>query len=87
VGSGGKQVKISIADIYISPERQRQDIDPAYIESLAHSISTVGLIHPILVEWLAVGALEDGTVNTFQFALVAGECRIKAHRALVLLEI
>jgi len=70
-------VKIPIDSITILPSRQRKYIDPNDITKLAHSIRTIGLIHPIVVE-----DTDDG-----RYELIAGECRLRAHRELNLLDI
>lgn len=64
----GEYHSIEVASISVSPDRQRKEVDEAHIESLAESIRKRGLIHPIVVQ-------RDHT-------LVAGECRLRAHRLL-----
>jgi ParB/RepB/Spo0J family partition protein len=59
---------VLVDSIDVAPDRQRKDIPDAYIQSLADSIRRRGLIHPIVVQ-------RDHT-------LVAGECRLRAHRLL-----
>ena len=59
---------IPVDSIDVAPDRQRKEIPDAYIESLADSIRRRGLIHPIVIR-------RDHT-------LVAGECRLRAHKLL-----
>ena len=58
---------IDISSINIASERQRQDFDPEALTDLANSISTHGLLHPIVVRETALGLV-----------LVAGERRLRA---------
>lgn len=58
---------ISYSQISIPKDRQRKEFKPEAIVDLANSISTVGLIHPVVVR-------REGT----GYALVAGERRLKA---------
>ena len=53
--------------LIISPERQRKDFDPEALTDLANSISSLGLLHPIVVRETALGVV-----------LVAGERRLRA---------
>lgn len=65
----GQHGIIALSDITIRrDERQRRDLDSAYISSLADSIRRLGLIHAVVIT-------RDAT-------LVAGECRIAACRQL-----
>lgn len=59
-------MRLAISEITVSPERQRQDFTD--IESLAESISRIGLINPIVL--------------TEANALVAGERRLRAIKSL-----
>lgn len=56
-----------VADIFISPTRQRKVFTPESIQELAASIAEVGLIHPLVVRKVSS-----------QIILVAGERRLKA---------
>jgi len=58
---------ISIADIVISENRQRQEFDPEALQELADSIESGQLMHPIVLR-------QSGDVLT----LVAGERRLRA---------
>lgn len=64
---------IPISSVIVLPDRQRKFMDPAHIASLAESIGRLGLIHPIVLD-------EDN-------ALIAGECRLEAHKLLRLTSI
>src|ERR1700754_4127635 len=59
---------IQIHDIMIQPNRQRKEFDNDELVKLAGSISTLGLIQPIVVRKNAEGVV----------VLVAGERRLKA---------
>ena len=63
-----------ISDISAT-HRQRQDIPPDHITSLADSILRLGLINPILVR------CSTDSVKLFS-SLVAGQCRLMAFRQL-----
>lgn len=58
---------VSISDIIIKPERQRQLFNPDAHQELISSIETIGLLHPPVIRD------EDG-----ELVLVAGERRLKA---------
>jgi DNA modification methylase len=58
---------IHIDKLIIAPNRQRRDFDPEALTDLANSISSLGLLHPIVARETA-----DGIV------LVAGERRLRA---------
>jgi 16S rRNA G966 N2-methylase RsmD len=54
--------------ITVEPDRQRRSVPDSHIENLAESISSHGLLHPIIV--------------TRENTLVVGECRLKAWKYL-----
>ena len=58
---------VPFSEIIISPNRQRQEFDPEALMDLSNSISTVGLMHPIVVRETPAGPV-----------LVAGERRLRA---------
>lgn len=62
------------SDLIILPNRQRRDFEPEALTDLANSISSLGLLHPIVVR-----ETPDGLV------LVAGERRLRALETLWLL--
>jgi ParB-like chromosome segregation protein Spo0J/DNA modification methylase len=59
---------LPLADITISPERQRQEFDPEALEELGTSIQKLGLLHPVVVRDSGEG----------KYRLVAGERRLRA---------
>ena len=61
-------------DLIISPNRQRREFEPESLTDLANSISSLGLLHPIVVR-----ETPDGLV------LVAGERRLRALETIWLL--
>jgi len=63
---------IDVADIYVKPDRQRQEFNEAAGKKLAESIQKEGLINPITVELDEFGS----------YALIAGERRLRAVRSL-----
>jgi len=65
---------ILYSDLIIPPNRQRRDFDPEAITDLANSISSLGLLHPIVTR-----ETPDGV------ALVAGERRLRALETIWLL--
>lgn len=65
---------IPFSDLIISPNRQRRDFDPEALTDLANSISSLGLLHPIVVRETPLG-----------FVLVAGERRLRALETLWML--
>lgn len=76
-----RKMKTRVVDVEISNIREpkamiRMEIDSDYIEELAQSISETGLLQPIL---LAVDG--DG------FEIVAGHCRVLAHKKIGLSKI
>lgn len=58
---------VSLEAIQIAPDRQRKEIEASALNDLATSISSIGLIHPIVVK-------EENA----QVILVAGERRLRA---------
>jgi site-specific DNA-methyltransferase (adenine-specific) len=58
---------IPFSDLIILPNRQRRDFDPETLTDLANSISSLGLLHPIVVRETPEGLV-----------LVAGERRLRA---------
>lgn len=65
---------VPISEITIAANRQRKDFDPEALTDLANSISSVGLLHPIVLRETSEG-----------FILVAGERRLRALETLWLL--
>ena len=65
---------VKITDLTIPPNRQRQEFDPEALTDLANSISSLGLLHPIVVRETPLG-----------LALVAGERRLRALETIWLL--
>ena len=61
-------------DLIISPNRQRREFDPEALTDLANSISSLGLLHPIVVRETPEGIV-----------LVAGERRLRALETIWLL--
>ena len=59
---------LPIADLTISPDRQRREFDPEALEELGTSIQKLGLLHPIVVRESSEG----------KYRLVAGERRLRA---------
>ena len=59
---------LPLADITISPNRQRVEFDPEALEELGTSIQKLGLLHPIVVRDSGEG----------KYRLVAGERRLRA---------
>jgi ParB-like chromosome segregation protein Spo0J/DNA modification methylase len=59
---------LPIADLTISPDRQRREFDPEALEELGTSIQKLGLLHPIVVRESGEG----------KYRLVAGERRLRA---------
>jgi len=60
--------------VIISPERQRQEFDPVALTTLANSIISLGLMHPIVLRETEKG-----------YVLVAGERRLRAIEELNML--
>jgi len=65
---------IKFSEITIAANRQRKEFDPEALTDLANSISSIGLLHPIVLRETASG-----------FALVAGERRLRAIEQLWLM--
>ena len=65
---------INFSDLTISPNRQRREFDPEALTDLANSISSLGLLHPIVVRETPLGPV-----------LVAGERRLRALETIWLL--
>ena len=63
---------LPLADITISPDRQRQEFNPEALEELGASIQKLGLLHPIVVRDAGEG----------RYRLVAGERRLRAIQQL-----
>jgi len=61
-------MKVELAKLKIKPDRQRQHVDPDYIDKLAESLRLTGQIHSIVID-------EDDYI-------IAGECRVRAARQL-----
>ena len=62
---------LTITDLIITPNRQRQEFDPEALTDLGNSILSLGLLHPIVVRETPEG-----------LALVAGERRLRAMQDL-----
>lgn len=62
------------SDLIIAPNRQRREFDPEALTDLANSISSLGLLHPIVVRETPGGPV-----------LVAGERRLRALETIWLL--
>lgn len=65
---------IARANLIISPNRQRREFEPEALTDLANSISSLGLLHPIVVRETPLGPV-----------LVAGERRLRALETIWLL--
>lgn len=65
---------VPYSDLTILPNRQRREFDPEALTDLGNSISTLGLLHPIVVRETPEGLV-----------LVAGERRLRALETLWLL--
>jgi site-specific DNA-methyltransferase (adenine-specific) len=65
---------IARADLIISPNRQRREFEPEALTDLANSISSLGLLHPIVIRETPLGPV-----------LVAGERRLRALETIWLL--
>lgn len=59
---------LPIADLTLSPDRQRREFDPEALEELGTSIQKLGLLHPLVVRESGEG----------KYRLVAGERRLRA---------
>lgn len=70
-------MKVRISDIYIPPDRQRQQINEGKIAELAVSINSHGLLHPLTVSPLDRVRFPDAPELPYQ--LVAGYRRLLAH--------
>lgn len=62
---------VKFSEITIAANRQRKEFDPEALTDLGNSISSVGLLHPIVLRETASG-----------FVLVSGERRLRAIEAL-----
>lgn len=62
---------VPFSEITIAANRQRKDFDPEALTDLANSISSIGLLHPIVLRETDAG-----------FVLVAGERRLRALETL-----
>lgn len=65
---------IARANLIISPNRQRREFEPEALTDLANSISSLGLLHPIVIRETSLGPV-----------LVAGERRLRALETIWLL--
>lgn len=65
---------IPFTDLTITDNRQRREFDPEALTDLANSISSIGLLHPIVVRETSLGVV-----------LVAGERRLRALETIWLL--
>ena len=63
---------INVELLTVDPDRQRQHFAPSAISDLAHSISEIGLLQPILIRQ----SIDDSGLRTIH--LVAGERRLRA---------
>lgn len=68
-------LNVPIEDVVIGEERIRRVFDPGRLNELAESIARLGLFHPIVVRYAAVGPTERPH-------LVAGERRLRCIRLL-----
>jgi ParB family chromosome partitioning protein len=63
--------EIALKDLIANPYQPRRDMDPKYVEELAKSIESEGLLQPIVVR-----------MKGKQFELIAGERRLRAFEYL-----
>jgi len=75
-----------------NPWQPRTYFDPVELQELADSIAEIGLVHPIVVRRAPIeksvsnsdtsSATESATIRDTRYQVVAGECRLRAHKLL-----